>query len=96
MPFITEELWQNIVDKMPEDKSSQSIMIAPYPQPDESFKDDVAEEVMASVVEIIRSIRNARTEYKVEQSSKSKPLYMPVIWKRNYRLCFGNPYAGKG
>ncbi|MFA7217521.1 MAG: class I tRNA ligase family protein, partial [Dehalococcoidales bacterium] len=71
MPFITEELWQNIVDKMPEDKSRpESIMIAPYPQPDESFKDDVAEEVMASVVEIIRSIRNARTEYKVEQSKQ--------------------------
>jgi valyl-tRNA synthetase len=43
-------------------------MIAPYPQADESFKDAAAEEVMVSVVEIIRSIRNARTEYKVEQS----------------------------
>ncbi|MDD4924013.1 MAG: valine--tRNA ligase [Dehalococcoidales bacterium] len=71
MPFITEELWQNIVDKLPEDKSRpESIMIAPYPQADGSFKDTVAEEVMASVVEIIRSIRNARTEYKVEQSKQ--------------------------
>jgi valyl-tRNA synthetase len=69
MPFITEELWQNVVSKLPEDKTrSESIMIAPYPQSDESFKDAVAEEVMASVVEIIRSIRNTRAEYKVEQS----------------------------
>jgi valyl-tRNA synthetase len=69
MPFITEELWQNVVSKLPEDKARpESIMIAPYPQSDESFKDAVAEEVMASVVEIIRSIRNTRAEYKVEQS----------------------------
>ena len=69
MPFITEELWQNVVSKLPEDKAlPESIMIAPYPQSDESFKDAVAEEVMASVVEIIRSIRNTRAEYKVEQS----------------------------
>jgi valyl-tRNA synthetase len=71
MPFITEELWQNIVSKLPEDKSRpESIMVASYPQADESFKDAAAEEVMASVVEIIRSIRNARTEYKVEQSKQ--------------------------
>jgi valyl-tRNA synthetase len=71
MPFITEELWQNIISKLPEDKSRpESIMIAAYPQADESFKDSAAEEVMASVVEIIRSIRNTRTEYKVEQSKQ--------------------------
>ncbi|MDD4874349.1 MAG: valine--tRNA ligase [Dehalococcoidales bacterium] len=69
MPFITEELWQNINSKLPVDAGrTESIMIAPYPQTDETFRDVVAEEVMASVVEIIRSIRNARAEYKVEQS----------------------------
>ncbi|MFA5629303.1 MAG: valine--tRNA ligase [Dehalococcoidales bacterium] len=69
MPFITEELWQNIVSRLPADKTRpESIMIASYPRTDKSLEDKAAEEVMASVVEIIRSVRNARTEYKVEQS----------------------------
>jgi valyl-tRNA synthetase len=69
MPFITEELWQNIVNRLPEDKTrAESIMISPYPQADDSFRDTHAEKVMASVIEIIRSIRNTRTEYRVEPS----------------------------
>jgi len=66
MPFITEELWQGLKQRLPKDDlGSDSIVIAPYPVGNESFIDTEAERVMDSVIEIIRSIRNARAEHKV-------------------------------
>ncbi|NOQ17765.1 MAG: valine--tRNA ligase [Dehalococcoidales bacterium] len=69
MPFLTEELWQNLKKRLPSGwQDSESIMIAPYPEASETATDPEAERVMASIIEIIRSIRNARAEYKVESS----------------------------
>jgi valyl-tRNA synthetase len=66
MPFITEELWQGLRQRLPEGSfDSGSIIIAPYPVGNKKFVDDEAELVMESVIEIIRSIRNARAEHKV-------------------------------
>jgi valyl-tRNA synthetase len=66
MPFITEELWQNLKRRLPEGSlDSDSIIIAPYPTGNKKFVDAEAERVMESVIEIIRSIRNARAEHKV-------------------------------
>ncbi|MCJ7522834.1 MAG: valine--tRNA ligase [Dehalococcoidia bacterium] len=64
MPFITEEIWQRLKEHQPEGKPD-SIMIAPYPTADTGAFDDDAEREMESVIEIIRSIRNARVESKV-------------------------------
>ena len=41
-------------------------MIAAYPKADDTAIDPEAERIMESVIEIIRSIRNVRAEYKVE------------------------------
>ena len=66
MPFITEELWQGLKQRLPEgSQDSPSIMIAPYPVADDKMTDPEAEQVMDSVIEIIRCIRNARAEHKV-------------------------------
>jgi len=66
MPFITEELWQGLKQRLPERSlEPDSIMIAPYPVADEKAVDPEAERVMDSVIEIIRCIRNARAEHKV-------------------------------
>jgi valyl-tRNA synthetase len=66
MPFITEELWQSLRQRLPEDsRGSTSIIIAPYPIGNKKLIDAEAEPVMESVIEIIRSIRNARAEHKV-------------------------------
>jgi len=64
MPFITEELWQNLKQRLP-DQMPASIMIAPYPLADDKAFAPEAERVMDSVTEIIRSIRNVRAQYKV-------------------------------
>jgi valyl-tRNA synthetase len=68
MPFITEEIWQTLSTHLRWDEARpDSIMIAPYPAP-RGCVDDRAEEEMALVIEIVRSIRNARAESKVESS----------------------------
>lgn len=69
MPFVTEELWQSLKRRLPSEwPASESIMIAPYPEADSKAIDPEAERVMESVIEIIRSIRNARTQYNVESA----------------------------
>jgi len=69
MPFITEELWQNLKRHLPSDwQDTESIMVAAYPEADEIAIDPEAERIMESIIEIIHSIRNARAQYKVENS----------------------------
>ena len=67
MPFITEELWQNLRQRLPADwQETESIMVAPYPVADESTADPEAERIMETVIDLVRSIRNVRAEHKVE------------------------------
>jgi len=69
MPFVTEELWQNLKNRLPSDwQVTESIMIAMYPEADEKAIDPEAERIMESVIEIIHSIRNARAQYKVDSA----------------------------
>jgi len=67
MPFVTEELWQSLKQRLPDKgRMPDSIMIAPYPFADNKGFAPEAERVMDSLTEIIRSIRNMRAEYKVK------------------------------
>jgi len=69
MPFVTEELWQNVKKRLPTDwQEAESIMTAAYPEADEKAIDPQAERVMESIIEIIHSIRNARAQYRVESN----------------------------
>jgi valyl-tRNA synthetase len=67
MPFITEELWQNVKQRLgwPE---TDSIMVTAYPKADDSMIDPAAEAEIEAIIEIIRSIRNVRAQYKVESN----------------------------
>ena len=60
MPFITEELWQNLPHK------GDSIVIAAYPEFDSELVDERAESQTELVQEIIVKVRNIRTEMKVD------------------------------
>jgi valyl-tRNA synthetase len=67
MPFVTEEVWQTLKRSCPPGwLKSESIMIAPYPEADAGNIDTGAEQVMETVVDIIRTIRNTRSEHNVE------------------------------
>ncbi len=71
MPFVTEELWQNVKQHFSEESHmTDSIMTASYPVADSGAIDPEAERAMNSVIEIIRSIRNVRARYKVEAAKQ--------------------------
>ncbi len=62
-PFITETLWQRLPHE------GATIMLAPWPTP-AGWQDETAEREMNLVRELIRDIRNARSEYNVEPSRR--------------------------
>jgi len=67
MPFVTEELWQNLKQRLPDGwAETESIMVADYPEADKKAIDPQAERVMEAVIEIVHAVRNARAEHKVE------------------------------
>jgi valyl-tRNA synthetase len=69
MPFVTEELWQSLKRRLPSGwQASDSVMVATYPEAETKAIDPEAERVIESVIEVIRSVRNARAEYKVENT----------------------------
>jgi valyl-tRNA synthetase len=58
MPFITEEIWQ----KLPLLRPTDSIMVAPYPSPDARLLDAAAEQELAPVIAAIEGLRSIRGE----------------------------------
>ena len=60
MPFITEELWQNLPHK------GESIVIAAYPEFDAGFVGETAESQAELVQEIVVKVRNIRAEMNVD------------------------------
>ena len=70
MPFITEEIWQTLVARLPHDAARpDSLMIAAYPV-SAGFTDPQAEREISLIIEIIRSIRNARAESKIDPAKR--------------------------
>ena len=69
MPFVTEELWQNLRSRLPAKwQKTESIMIAKYPKADNDAVDTEAENIIEAVIDITRAIRNIRAENKVEST----------------------------
>ncbi|WP_338865579.1 valine--tRNA ligase [Myxococcus stipitatus] len=68
MPFITEEIWQ----KLPMSRPTESIMIASYPEPDLALLDEAAESEMAPVIAAIEGLRTIRGESNLPPATKLK------------------------
>lgn len=68
MPFVTEELWQNLKVRAKLSDSAESIMISSYPEAAPEDINPKAEDLMEELSEVVRSIRNARAQNKVEAS----------------------------
>ncbi|TAK65950.1 MAG: valine--tRNA ligase, partial [Bacteroidetes bacterium] len=66
MPFITEELWQHLAERKPD----ESIMVAPYPIKEDQWIDKSTETEMTFVQNAINSIRNVRGELSVPPSKE--------------------------
>jgi len=72
MPFITEEIWQNLMKALRGDSGTssmpakaQALMVTPWPDT-AGMPDPAAEAQVGILMDLIRSIRNARAEYDVQ------------------------------
>ncbi len=65
MPFITEEIWQSIPHE------GDALIVASWPQANDSLAFKAECDLMESVMEAIRAIRNRRAEMNVPPSKKA-------------------------
>ncbi|PCI76652.1 MAG: valine--tRNA ligase [SAR86 cluster bacterium] len=73
MPYITEEIWQRIAPLL--NIQGESIMLQPYPQPDEANVDQNAEQGIEWIKGIIVAIRNIRGEMDISPA-KAIPVFL--------------------
>ncbi|MBH0157721.1 valine--tRNA ligase [Fictibacillus sp. 5RED26] len=93
MPFITEEIWQHLPHK------GESITIASWPEKREDLHFPEAAKEFALITEVIRSVRNIRSEMNVAPSKpvelqikpKNKEILSALESNRHYLVRFCNP-----
>jgi len=66
MPFITEELWQNL----PHER--EPIMVSSWPHLQKQFISKELEDEIAGMIEVITAIRNIRSEWNIDQKREIK------------------------
>ena len=71
MPFITEEIYQTLIDGLYTKETPESIMISPWPVAKDVLVDEAAEREIALIQEAVRGIRNVRNEMNVAPSKKT-------------------------
>jgi valyl-tRNA synthetase len=61
MPFVTEELWQSLRRHIAGEQPDM-LIIAPYPRPNEGWRDAEADAAIGHVIDVNRAVRNIRAE----------------------------------
>ena len=74
MPFVTEEIWQRAAALA--GKSGPTVMLAPYPRPEDFARDEPAEREIAWVQSVILAVRQIRGEMNIAPSRR-----IPVLLK---------------
>lgn len=83
MPFITEEIWQNLPHE------GESITVAAWPTVNEALSNKEEAASMKLLAEIIRSVRNIRSEVQTPMSKKV-PLYISASDAQNLAVLEAN------
>ncbi len=73
LPFITEEIWQQIPRSIR--GTGDSIMLQPFPEANEAFADDDAVKDVAWIKQVVTGVRNIRGEMDI---SIAKPI--PILF----------------
>jgi valyl-tRNA synthetase len=68
IPFVTEELWQKIAPLA--GKSGPSIMLAPFPEPDQGKVDEFAESDVVALKEMVSACRQLRAEMDIAPGTR--------------------------
>lgn len=66
MPFVTEEIWQHL----PIERVAPSVMVAPFPRPDDRWLDPEAEALAGQLIAAIRGVRNLRADLGIAPSAR--------------------------
>jgi valyl-tRNA synthetase len=89
MPFVTEELWQRLRPSLA-NPPADALIVAPYPQP-EAARDQQAERDLEQVMDVVRAIRNIRSEKRVE-ASRDIEAFVVVGPEARSAIEAGSPY----
>lgn len=79
MPFVTEELYQYLPHE------EDALIIARWPQADARYNDLQAETTMGVLIDLVRGVRNVRSEYNVEPSRKITAQVQPGSYARELK-----------
>ncbi|MCI6200399.1 MAG: valine--tRNA ligase [Proteobacteria bacterium] len=74
IPFITEEIWQNIAPLIMDVKEGDTIMLKDFPEYDESQVDEKALKEQEFLKSFIIAVRNIRAEYNLSPTHKLSAL----------------------
>ncbi|KRU22728.1 valine--tRNA ligase [Psychrobacter piscatorii] len=85
MPYLTEQIWQTIAPLLGR-KNTDSIVVADYPQTDDSQISEQTEADMAWLQELIASVRNIRGEMKLGNAVRLPVLLQNVSADEEARL----------
>ncbi|MGI9339417.1 MAG: valine--tRNA ligase, partial [Psychrobacter sp.] len=85
MPYLTEEIWQTIAPLLGR-KNTDSIVVADYPQTDDSQISEQTEADMAWLQELIASVRNIRGEMKLGNAVRLPVLLQNISNEEEQRL----------
>ena len=85
MPYLTEEIWQTIAPLL-DRKNSDSIMVAKFPEVDESQVNAQVEDDMTWLQELIAGVRNIRGEMKLGNAVRLPVLLENITEEQLERL----------
>jgi len=71
MPFITEEIWQ----QLPQRRGNESVMIAEFPKPDDGYDDESVANEMGLIIEVTNALRNIRGEMNLPPGERITVLF---------------------
>ncbi len=79
MPFVTEHIWQALGEVAPvrglsargnSEPAAPSVMISDWPAAESSWRDPAIETRMTRLQDVIRAVRNIRSDYNVDQKAR--------------------------
>jgi len=85
-PFVTEAIWERVPG------AEGRIIVAPWPAPPESFRDEEAERELAFRMEAISAVRNLRAEARLNPGKKIKLIFRTDRAERIAQLESARPF----